>query len=178
LINILCNGPTFYIILENVLKPINIFLTYADGTNLLVSKHTDVQLCDEYEAIQLWALRNKMIINASKNKEIVVRRPNPRKCRVASIQAIEKIRETKLLMFVIFSDSFLFDSLVNYILKICSRRRSYLMHKLRNQGLTTNQLNMVFYIFCMVCVPGLVFFLLNSLDLLMHSVTNVQVQTL
>ena len=67
-------GPTFYIILESDLKPVsnvNIVFKYADDTNLLVPKNTEVQLCDEYEAIQLWALRNKMIINASKTKEIV-----------------------------------------------------------------------------------------------------------
>jgi len=69
------------IILESDLKPIsnvNIVFKYADDTNLLVPEHTDVQLCDEYKAIKLWALRNKMIINASKTKEIVFRCPNPR----------------------------------------------------------------------------------------------------
>ena len=82
---------------------------YADDTNLLVPEHTDVQLCDEYEAIQLWALRNKMIINASKTKEIVFCRPNPRlSIDLPALQAIEKIKETKLLG-VIFSDSFHFD---------------------------------------------------------------------
>ena len=93
--------------------------------------------------IQLWALRNKMIINASKTKEIVFRRPNPRlSIDLPALQAIEKIKETKLLG-VIFSDSFHFDSHVNYILKICSQR-SYLMRKLRDQGLSANQLNIVF----------------------------------
>ena len=139
-------GPTFYIILESDLKPVsnvNIVFKYADDTNLLVPEHTDVQLCDEYEAIQLWALRNKMIINASKTKEIVFRRPNPRlSIDLPALQAIEKIKETKLLG-VIFSDSFHFDSHVNYILKICSQR-SYLMRKLRDQGLSANQLNIVF----------------------------------
>ena len=62
---------------------------YADDTNFLVPEHTDVQLCDEYEAIQLWALRNKMIINASKTKEIVFRRPNPRlSIALPALQAI------------------------------------------------------------------------------------------
>jgi hypothetical protein len=139
-------GPTFYIILESDLKPVsnvNIVFKYADDTNLLVPEYTDVQLCDEYEAIQLWALRNKMIINTSKTKEIVFRRPNPRACvDLPALLAIEKIKETKLLG-VIFSDSFHFDSHVNYILKICSQR-SYLMRKLRDQGLTANQLNIVF----------------------------------
>jgi Reverse transcriptase (RNA-dependent DNA polymerase) len=140
-------GPTFYIILESDLKPvspINIVFKYADDTNLLVPEHTDVQLGEEFEAIQLWALRNKMIINTSKTKEIVFRRPNPRSCSVdlPAIQAIEKIKETKLLG-VIFTDSFHFDSHVNFILKICSQR-SYLMRKLRDQGLTANHLNVVF----------------------------------
>jgi len=54
----------------------------------------------------------------------------------------DKIKETKLLG-VIFADSFHFDSHVNYILKICSQR-SYLIRKLRDQGLSTNQLNIVF----------------------------------
>lgn len=59
-----------------------------------------------------------------------------------ALQAIGKIKETKLLGSI-FSDSFHYDSHVNYILKICSQR-SYLMRKLRDQGLTINQLNIVF----------------------------------
>ena len=139
-------GPTLYIILESDLKPksnVNIVFKYADDTNLLVPEHTDVQLCEEYEAIKIWALCNRMIINASKTKEIVFHRPNPRTSIVMpALQAIEKIKETKLLG-VIFSDGFHFDSHVNYILKICSQR-SYIMRKLRDQGLTINQLNIVF----------------------------------
>jgi len=89
-------GPLFYIILESDLKPVsnvNIVFKYADDTNLLVSAHTDVQLCDEYETIKLWALRNKMIINASKTKEIVFRRPNPRaSIDLPALKAIDKIK--------------------------------------------------------------------------------------
>jgi len=69
-----------------------------------------------------------MIINASKTKEIVFRRPNLRASfDLPALQAIDKNKETKLLG-VIFADSFHFDSQVNYILKICSQR-SYLMRK-------------------------------------------------
>jgi len=79
-----------------------------------VPEHTDVQLRDEYEAIKLCALRNEMIINASKTKEIVFRRPNPNAMiDLSALQAIDKIKETKLLG-VIFADSFHFDSHVNY----------------------------------------------------------------
>jgi len=140
----------------------SVHVQYADDTNLLVPEHTDVQLCDEYEAIKLWALRNEMIINASKTKEIVFCRPNPRpSIDMPALQAIDKIKETKLLG-VIFADSFDFDSRVNYILKICNKR-SYLMRKLRDQGLSTNQLNIVFdaiILSCItygVCVHDLVF---------------------
>jgi len=119
-----------------------LYFKYSNYTNLLVPEHTDVKLRDEYEAIKLWALRNKMIINAFKTKEIVFRRPNPRaSIDLPALQAIDKIKETKLLS-VIFADSFHFDSHVNYILKICSQR-SYLMRNLRDQGLSTNQFNIV-----------------------------------
>ena len=97
------------------------FFKYANDTNLLVPEHTDVQLCNKFEAIQLWAQRNKMIINTSKTQEIVFRRPNSRVYSVdlIAIQAIEKIKETKLLGFI-FTDSFHFDVHVNFILKISS----------------------------------------------------------
>jgi len=108
-----------------------------------VPEHTDVQLRDEYEAIKLWALRNKMIINASKTKVIVFRRPNPRaSIDLLELQATDTIKETKLLG-VIFADSFHFDSHVYNILTICSQR-FYLMRNLTDQGLSTNQLNIVF----------------------------------
>ena len=142
-------GPTLYIFLESDLKPvslINIVSKYANDTNLLVPEYTDVQLCDEIEAIQLWALRNKAIITTSKTKEIVFvfRCPNPRVCSInlPAIQSIEKVKETKLLG-VVFTDSFHFDAHIKFILKICSRL-SYLMRKLRDQGLTANHLNSVF----------------------------------
>ena len=73
--------PTFYIILESDLKSksiFNVIFKYADDTNLLVPQHSDVPLNDEFDAIKLWAIINKMIINITKTKELVFRRPNPR----------------------------------------------------------------------------------------------------
>ena len=84
-----------------------------------------------------------MIIYASKTKEIVFPPPNPRVIvDLPALQAIERIKDTKLLG-VVFSDLFHFDVHVNYILKICSQR-SYIVRKLRQQGLTANQLNIAF----------------------------------
>ena len=122
----------------------------------------------QVDAIKLWAKRNKIIINASKTKEIVFHRPNPRV--IVDKPVIEMIKETELLA-VIFSDSFHVDTHVNYILKICSQH-SYIMRMLRDQGITANQLNIVFdaiilsRITYVVCAwPG--FYLLNSLAVLM-----------
>jgi len=80
-------GPTFYIILESDLKPVSIV------NIVLVPEHTDVQLCDQCEAIKLWALGNKMIINDLRQKKLffVVQIDLP------ALQAIDKIKVTKLL---------------------------------------------------------------------------------
>jgi hypothetical protein len=112
-------GPTFYTVLEGDLKPIssiNIIFKYADDTNLLVPEHTDVQLTDEFEAICTWASDNKMVINISKTKEIVFRRPNPRlDVYLPNLPHIERITEAKLLG-VVFSSSLHFDAHVNFVL--------------------------------------------------------------
>jgi ribonucleases P/MRP protein subunit RPP40 len=66
-------GPTLYTTQESDLKPLsnqNIMFKYADDTNLLVPECTNVQLQAEFDAIQSRALRNKMIINFTKTKEI------------------------------------------------------------------------------------------------------------
>jgi hypothetical protein len=46
---------------------------FADDTNFLVPQHTDIQMNEEFNALQLWASKNKMIINIGKTKEIVFR---------------------------------------------------------------------------------------------------------
>jgi hypothetical protein len=139
-------GPTFYTVLEGDLKPIssiNKIFKYADDTNLLVPEHTDVQLIDEFEAIRVWASENKMVINISKTKEIVFRRPNPRMdLNLSHLPHIERIAQAKLLG-VVFSSSLHFDAHVNFVLKTCNQR-AYLLRKFREQGLSSAQLNIVF----------------------------------
>jgi hypothetical protein len=140
-------GPTFYIILESDLKSssqFNIIFKYADDTNLLVPQHTDINMKEEFEAIQLWAFNNKMTINIAKTKEIVFRRPNPRSNidDIIPILGIEQVVEVKLLG-VIFNCNLRFCSHLNFILKQCSQR-SFLMKQLRSQGLSRKQLNIIF----------------------------------
>jgi len=47
----------------------SLVLKYADYTNLLIPKNTDVDLADEFRHIMQWPDDNKMIINQCKTKE-------------------------------------------------------------------------------------------------------------
>jgi hypothetical protein len=102
-----------------------------------------VQLHEEFEAIVKWAAINIMTINVAKTKEIVFRRPNPKlDVYLPSLPGIEQISEAKLLG-VIFSNNFHFDTHINFILKVCNQR-SYLIRRLKDQGLSRKHLNIVF----------------------------------
>ncbi len=61
----------------NALSSTNIIFKIADDTSLLVPECTDVQIQVEFEAIVKWAATNKMIINTTKTKDIIFRRPKP-----------------------------------------------------------------------------------------------------
>jgi len=77
-----CIGPTFYIIMKGDLKPLsvhNVMCKYADDINLLVPGHTDIDLKAEFNNVRQWAQVNKMILNLFKTKEIVFRRPCPKR---------------------------------------------------------------------------------------------------
>jgi hypothetical protein len=102
-----------------------------------------VQIQEEFEAILDWAAANKMTVNMTKTKEIVFRRPNPRTdLHLFTFPHIEQVCEAKLLG-VIFTSNLLWDSHINFILKACSQR-SFLLRRLRDQGLTRKQLNIVY----------------------------------
>jgi len=139
-------GPTLYIVHESdlqILSIINLLLKYADDTNLLVPEHTDISLTDEFENLKKWAHENKMIINYSKTKEIVFRRPNPRHSLYPDpLACIEQVCEAKLLG-VVFNNKLTFETHVQYVLRQCNQRL-YLMKLLRKQGLSFKQLNIVF----------------------------------
>jgi hypothetical protein len=122
---------------------INKLFKYADDTTILVPEHTDVQLNDEFEALQHWAEINKMIINTKKTKEIVFRRPDP--CLYIPpllLEDIERLRCVKLLGIFI-SDTLRFDEHVKYILTVCGQR-SYLLKTLRWQGMPNALIDTVY----------------------------------
>ena len=89
-----------------------------------------------------------MVINLSKTKEIVFRRPHPGKFALSpSIEEVEIVQEAKLLG-VILTDNFSFDKHVNSILATCSQR-FYLLKLLRDGGMSADKLNVVFL--CSYC---------------------------
>jgi len=87
--------------MESDLHPksvVNLLLKYTDDTNLLVPENTDVELADEFRHVIQWADDNKMLINQSKTKEIVFRRPSPRRLHMyPSVNGVELVTCTKLL---------------------------------------------------------------------------------
>jgi len=69
------DGPCLYIAMESALNPLsrfNIFINFADDTNLLFSEHTVsilTHICD-------WAQQNAMCINITKTMELVCHMPH------------------------------------------------------------------------------------------------------
>ena len=107
---------------------------YADDNNLLVPQNIDIQMNEEFDALQLWAYKNKMVINIGQTKEIVFRRPNPRlniNSYFSLIHCIEQVTEAKLRVY--FDSNLRFCSHLKFTLKQCSQR-SFLLKQLRCQG--------------------------------------------
>lgn len=139
-------GPILYVVMESdlcTLSSANILVKYADDTNLLVPSDSDTNLCDEFANIKCWADHNRMIINLSKTKEIVFRRPNPKLViNPVPLDQVEQVQCAKLLgIFLCYTLNF--DAHLANTLKICSQR-TYLLKLLRDQGLPRPYLNTVF----------------------------------
>ena len=139
-------GPSLYILMESDLRPIsinNFLFKFADDTNLLVPEQSDITMKVEFENVQDWARRNKMIINFSKTKEIVFHRPHPSKFSLLpTFDNIAMVRQAKLLG-ILFSDNLSFESHVNAVLCSCSQR-FYLLKMLRDGGMSTRNLNVIY----------------------------------
>ena len=112
-----------YVVMAKDLKtvsPSNRLFKYADDTTVLVPSDSDVGLEDEFENIKQWATDNKMILNITKTKEIVFRRPNPRlSLHPSPLPDIEQVKVAKLLG-VVLSERLHFDDHVLAVLKVCS----------------------------------------------------------
>ena len=75
---------------------------YANDVDLLVPEHIDVDTVVELEHIKNWTNENKMILNMSKTKEIVFRRPCPVRFHLSpSFDSIEMVDYIKSLGVII-----------------------------------------------------------------------------
>lgn len=140
-------GPVLYAIMASdmtTLSSMNFLCKYADDTDLLVSEKTNTNIVDEFENICKWAAENRMSINRAKTKEIIFHKPNPLNfVQPANVPGIEIIKVAKYLGFTL-PNNFKFDEHVKYTLSQCSQR-IYLMKKLKNQGLPSKKLDIIFY---------------------------------
>lgn len=77
------------------------------------------------------AIHNKTIVDRSKTKEVVFRRPTPRlNVDVLPVSGVDQVDAVRLLSLM-FSHRLRFDSHERFILKLCSQC-SYLIRKLRD----------------------------------------------
>ncbi len=93
--------------------------------------------------IKEWSLKNKLLLNIGKTKEIVFHRPHPTRLTLPpSLENIERVVSAKVLG-IILTSALNFDLYISGILKTCSQRL-YLLNQLRRQGLSVDGLNVVF----------------------------------
>ena len=101
---------------------IKIIFKYADDVNVLNPQHATTSLEKKFSHIEAWAVVNKMLINRSKTKEIVFRRPNPYLHILPQpIDNIERVNSVKILG-VFFSCNLKFDEHVNNLLSKRNQR--------------------------------------------------------
>jgi hypothetical protein len=139
-------GPTSFIAYIADLKPLsptNIYSKYADDLTILCPQSSFVTISDELQHVQSWAEANGLLINTSKTKEIVFRRPSVKHfANPPSLNCIEQVDCVKLLG-VLFTDKLSFTPHIDAVLSTISQR-FYLLSHLRRQGLNMHGLSIVF----------------------------------
>ena len=139
-------GPTLFSVMVSdikLLSVVNKLDKYVDDTTVLAPENTDVSIEEEFQSILDWAAKNNMLINKDKTKEIVFHRPDPRNfVPPTPIDGIEVVDSAKLLGIVVNS-TLNFEEQVVTCLKQCSQR-TFLIRKLRDQGLNSRCLTIVF----------------------------------
>jgi hypothetical protein len=108
-----------------------VIFKYADDTNLLVPQHSDTPIEAKLDNILQWTRNNKMNINVSKTKEIVLR---PRvRCNQHSLVDIDRVNEVKLLR-VRLNSKLTLGRHVSSLLTQCNQR-SYMLKVLRYRSM-------------------------------------------
>ena len=122
------------------LSAVNLMCKYADDLSQLCPQHTDTILEKEYIHIQRWADCNMLLINTSKTKEIVFKRPAL--CQYVPLPPITHIEHVKLLG-VFFTPSLTTSTHINSLIAVMNQRL-YLLNQLRKQGLDIRGLTQIF----------------------------------
>ena len=68
-------GPMLYFVMESdlcTLSAMNVLVKYADDTDLLVPSDSDLDLSTKFDNIKQWAIKNRMVVNILKTKEVVL----------------------------------------------------------------------------------------------------------
>ena len=139
-------GPFLFIIYILDLRPLSavkLMCKYADDLSQLCPQHTDTTLEEEYIHIQRWADCNKLLINTSKTKEIVFKRPSLRQyVPLPPITHIEQVDHVKLLV-VFFTPTFTTSTHINIVIAVMNQRL-YLLNQLHKQGLDIPGITQIF----------------------------------
>jgi len=138
-------GPSAFVLNASDLQPlfhlVNLFLKYADDTDLVVPASHSHTIQQELDAISNWASANNLKLNVSKSCEMVVRRP-----RLAAddsiipppIPGLSRVSSLKTLG-VTFSDRLDFSE---HFQTVCSKvaKSMYALRVLKNHGLRGEEL--------------------------------------
>lgn len=141
-------GPTAFIAMIADLQPIHKttkLCKYADDLTALIPGTALglLHASEEMENIWLWAKRNRLTINSSKSKEIILHKNRCKSFVLPSaICNIEQLNKVKLLG-VWFTNHMTFSVHVDHVLSTISQRM-YLLNRLKRQGLDSFGLQVVF----------------------------------
>ena len=139
-------GPAAFLAMIADLHPkcvSTVFSKYADDLTVVIPGSAVSHAGDEINNIVQWSVRNKLRLNMSKTKEIVLYKNGNKKVVLPpTICNIEQVGAVKLLG-VYFNSRLSFSGHVDSVLSIVNQR-FYLINQLRKQGLDQNGLNIVF----------------------------------
>lgn len=140
-------GPLLFSIMISDLQPVssdNFMVKFADDGTLIVPSNSSVNMSEEFDNVQNWAIRNHMAINLGKTKEIIFHRPAARPTLppppLTNIQRVTFIK----LLGINFAHNINFANHVRDVLSICSQRM-FLLKSFKVKGLNSDCLQIIFH---------------------------------
>jgi len=141
-------GPYLFLVMIDDLQPSHpdiVYSKYADDLSSVIPASISDQAYREIAHIQTWAEVNKLKINISKTKEMIISR-SARQSKLIQpplIPGLERIHSVKLLG-VTFSENLSFSEHIDHVLSSVSQRY-YLLKQLKISGLDHSCLDTVFH---------------------------------